>query len=83
MTVLAEVTRMLLDVLQLGTGKNLDGSSALMGAMPEFDSLAVVSILTALEEHYGFIIDDDDINAEVFTSVGSLVEFVEHKLSGQ
>jgi acyl carrier protein len=42
--------------------------------------MAVVSVLTALEDHYGFFIDDDEIDADVFETVGTLVKFVERKL---
>ena len=50
-----------------------------MGEIPEFDSMAVVSVLTVLEENYGFFVDDDDVDAETFETVGSLVRFVEEK----
>jgi acyl carrier protein len=52
----------------------------LLGALPELDSMAVVSILTALEEHFGFTVDDDEISAETFATLGSLTEFVDQKL---
>lgn len=81
MAVFNDVTEILSRVLQLAENTYLDCDSALMGAMPEFDSMAVVSILTALEEYYDFVVDDDEINADVFESVGTLVEFVEQKLS--
>jgi acyl carrier protein len=80
MTVLNDVTGIVSGVLQLAEGNRLGGDSALMGAMPEFDSMAVVSILTALEEYYGFVVDDDEINSDVFETIGSLVVFVERKL---
>ena len=37
--------------------------SPLLGAIPEFDSMAVVALLTHLEEKYGFSIDDDESTA--------------------
>ena len=42
--------------------------------------MAVVGIITALEEQFGFSIYDDEISAENFETVGSLVDFVERKL---
>jgi acyl carrier protein len=54
-------------------------SSALLGAVPELDSMAVVELLTALSERFGIPIDDDDIDGSVFASVGSLVDFVEER----
>lgn len=52
-------------------------STALFGALPEFDSMAVANFLTALEERLGIVIEDDDVDAEDFASFGSLLAFVE------
>ena len=52
-------------------------STALFGALPEFDSMAVATFLTALEERLGVLIEDDDVDAEDFASFGSLRAFVE------
>lgn len=51
-----------------------------LGAIPEMDSMSVVSILMSLEEQYGVAVDDDEIDADVFATVGSLTRFVESKL---
>lgn len=48
----------------------------LLGAIPELDSMAVVGILTAIEEQLGMAIDDDDISADVFQTFGALESFV-------
>lgn len=82
MSSLNEVKEILESVLQIDTSKNpLGKNSNLLGAIPEFDSMAVVSIITALEEHYGFYIEDDEINGEIFETLNSLVLFVEKKLN--
>jgi acyl carrier protein len=68
----------------LGVPGRLAGASddtPLLGAIPELDSMAVASVLTALEERFGFAIDDDEIDGAMFTSVGTLVRFVEGKLA--
>lgn len=52
-------------------------STALFGALPEFDSMAVANFLTALEERLGLLIDDDDVDAEDFASFGSLLSLIE------
>ena len=54
-------------------------STELLGSVAELDSMAVVGVITALEEHYGFEVDDDEINAEVFETVGTLAAFVAEK----
>jgi len=78
----SEVKNLLARSLQLGTrAETLTSTSPLLGALPELDSMAVVAILTALEEHFGFIIDDDEISADTFATLASLVEFVQHKQS--
>ena len=82
MSTLDDVKLIIADILQLGDRVgSLDRDSALLGSIPEFDSMAVVSVITAIEENYGFVIDDDEIEAETFESLGSLVDFVETKLS--
>lgn len=81
MAVLNDVIEILGSVLQLADAvKKLNDNSPLLGAIPEFDSMAVVSIITALEDRFGFVVDDDEIDAAVFETVGSLVAFVERKL---
>lgn len=82
MPVFNDVKNILCSVLQLSdSGAALMMESPLIGAIPEFDSMAVVSVLTTLEDHYGFLIDDDEISADVFETVGTLVSFVEQKLA--
>jgi acyl carrier protein len=55
-----EVIAILSDSLQLGgRAQQLTVSSRLLGTIPELDSMAIVGVLTAIEERYGFTIDDD------------------------
>ncbi len=44
------------------------------------DSMAVNSLIVALEEHFGFAFEDEDLSAESFESVQSLVELVQKKV---
>ncbi|MDD4913691.1 MAG: acyl carrier protein [Methylococcales bacterium] len=77
-----QVESILSRLLQIDeTQHPLAADTALLGAMPEFDSMTVVAILTALEDRFGFSIEDDEIDASVFETVGSLVSFVETKLA--
>jgi acyl carrier protein len=43
--------------------------------------MAVVQLIGALEEQYGFTVDDDEISAATFATLGSLSAFVKHKLT--
>lgn len=62
MSNLQEVKNLLSQTLQLGPrADKLGPDSQLLGALPELDSMAVVTILTAMEEHFGFVVDDDEI----------------------
>jgi acyl carrier protein len=80
---LQEVTNILADVLSLGDRKNsLKADSVLLGNIPELDSMAVVNVITALEDHFGITVDDDEISAQTFETVGTLTGFVEQKLGG-
>jgi acyl carrier protein len=77
-----EVIKTVRSVLGLDSAKvPLDGDSALLGSVAELDSMAVVSILTALEERFGITVDDDEVDGRTFASVGSLTRFVEGKLA--
>jgi acyl carrier protein len=79
--IIAEVTvrELLSEVLGLAETQvsGFADSTALFGALPEFDSMAVANFLTALEERVGVLIEDDDVDAEDFASFGSLLAFVE------
>ena len=76
MVSIEELKLMVAGILQVdGRLDSLGPESALLGGMPEFDSMAVVSILTTIEEHYGVTIDDDDVSADAFETMGSLLEF--------
>lgn len=79
---LSEVKNIVIDTLGLGArGVGLNADSALLGAIPELDSMAVINLITALEEQYGFSIMDDEISADVFETLGSLSAFVDWKLA--
>jgi len=62
-----EVRNILSDVLSLGERRNsLNEDSPLLGTIPELDSMAVVNVITALEEHFDITVDDDEISAKTF-----------------
>lgn len=77
---LNEVKGILAEAMQLGSRvDNFQPETPLLGSVAEFDSMTVVTVITLLEERYGIDIADDEISAETFESVGSLVSFVEAK----
>ncbi len=81
MSTIDAVLRVLDDALKLGDRvKGFDAATPLLGAMPEFDSMAVVTVITALEDSFGIEFDDDEITGATFTTVGSLSELIDEKI---
>ena len=61
--------------------KSLTSETGLLDSIPEFDSMAVVNVVAGLEEHFDIVIEDDELTAEHFATLGSLTAFVESKLT--
>lgn len=57
---------------------DLTEDTGLFGAMPELDSLAVLELITSLEERFGIEIAAENVTEEHFGSVRSLSELVDH-----
>lgn len=82
MDTVSRVRNILRSALSLGDRADaLTESSPLLGGLPEFDSMAVVTVLTLIEDELGITIDDDEISGDVFATVGTLAAFVQKKLS--
>lgn len=80
--VMKEVVRLLDEVLSLnGRSAAFGRDTPLLGAIPELDSMAVVSLIGSVEEQFGVVVDDDEIDGETFATVGSLVDFVSSKIA--
>lgn len=83
MNIIEDIKNILGDTLSLGARKSaLAESTALLGSIPELDSMAVVNVITAVEDHFGISVADDEISADTFATLASLAEFVEGKLNG-
>ena len=82
MNMLEKIKAILRDSLQLGPAADkLTVDSGLIGQIPEFDSMAVVTVLTMIEEEFGVEIEDDEVSADIFETVGTLMTFVDDKVS--
>lgn len=75
---------LLADVLGLGEERAaaLTDDSGLFGELPEFDSMAVATVLTEMEDRLGIVIDDDEIDGEIFETYGNLLAFSQRKVAG-
>lgn len=77
-----EVLAILDDVLSLkGRSRSFTRGTALLGAVPELDSMAVVALISSMEERFGFIVEDDEIDGSAFATVGTFADFVQAKLN--
>ena len=82
---LAGIERQVLAVVDEALGLEgrtlaFQSDTPLLGALPELDSMAVVGVLNLLEERFGFIIGDDEIDGSTFATVETLVTFVKGKM---
>lgn len=73
------VRSLLVDVLGLAKSRvaRFNDATELFGALPEFDSMAVATLLTEMEERLGILIEDEDVEAEDLMSFGRLVSLAE------
>lgn len=58
----------------------IDDDTPLLGGVTGFDSLAVLSILTGIEQTFACPIAEHEVGAEVFETVGTLKRFVEERI---
>ena len=74
----------LADVLGLKPGQADDFTAAtgLFGDLPELDSMAMAGLLTEMEDRLDIMIDDEDVDGELFATFGNLVEFAKAKVAG-
>ena len=45
------------------------------------DSMAIASLIVGLEEHFGFVFNDDDLTVEAFSDPASLATLVTEKIA--
>ena len=75
-----EIKQVLSDVLGLGERINsMTINTFLLGNIPELDSVAVVTVILALEKEFSISINDDEISAQTFQTLGTLANFVKKK----
>jgi acyl carrier protein len=81
MQTIEKVKQILTDTLNLGErGNTLHRETVLLGGLPELDSMGVINVITSLEEQFDIIVEDDEISASTFETLGSLTAFIEQKL---
>ena len=84
MNLTEQVLQVLDNALSLhGRTAGFSRETPLLGALPELDSMAVLALLTGLENHFGIVFSDDEINGSVFATAGTLSDFVGGVISRQ
>lgn len=77
---LAQVLALLDEALGLnGRSTSFTPDTPLLGSLPELDSMAVATLLTAIEDQFGISIGDDEIDGSTLATVGTLTDFIAHK----
>ena len=61
--------------------RGFTAETELFGALPELDSMAVAGLLTELEDLLDIVIEDDEVDGELFETFGNLVAFAEMKVA--
>ncbi len=80
MITLEQISHLLHDNLQIDHKDfQFTLNSQLIGALPEFDSMAILSVISAIESEYHVHLEDDEISAELFETVESLLTFINNK----
>ncbi|HEX7712104.1 MAG TPA: acyl carrier protein [Sphingomonadaceae bacterium] len=77
----AKLRSILCDVLGLDHARvdRFDAGTGLFGHIPELDSMAVAGLLTEMEDRLGFVIDDEEVDADMLETYGALLAFAEAK----
>ena len=76
-----QVLKVLDEVLSLkGGALAWNGNTPLLGAVPELDSMAVVTLIGTLEERFGIHVADDEIDGSACATIGALTQFIRAKL---
>jgi acyl carrier protein len=82
MSVCDDVKNIFSATLNLGDRQVLlQANTILLGNIPELDSMAVINVISAIEEYFDIVVTDDEINGETFATMESLCNFVDQKIA--
>lgn len=60
-----------------GRGLQFGVDTKLCGSLPQLDSMAVVSVIAAIEEQFGIEFPEDALDGATFDTVGTLLERID------
>lgn len=58
----------------------LSPDTEILGNFPQFNSLTIVGVIGSIEDELDCVIDDEDINTEIFATVGDLAAFIQSRM---
>ena len=84
LTVEDKIRALISDVLAISRDRTatFNSDTTLFGELPELDSLAVASLLTEMEDRLTIYIEDEEVDADMLATFGTLVAFAERKIRG-
>lgn len=68
--------------LKPGQADAFTADTGLFGELPELDSMAVAGLLTEMEDRLDIMIDEDEIDGDIFATYGGLLDFAVTKQAG-
>ena len=74
--ILQELQQILTGILPSYKADYWNEDTALFGAIPEFDSMAIVTLITEMEMRFDIEVDDEDISEENFFNIGAIVSLI-------
>ena len=61
--------------------RHFNNQTGLFGSLPELDSMAVAGLLAELEDQFGIVVYDDEVDGELLETFGGLTNYVGRKLA--
>ena len=58
----------------------LSADTEILGNFPQFNSLTIVGVIGSIEDELDCVIDDEEINTEIFATVGDLAAFIQSRM---
>jgi acyl carrier protein len=73
----ARIKRIIVEKLELGTKtKQLTFETPLIDGGLNMDSINVLELISLIEEEFGIVVGDEDMNIELLGNIGSLAAYV-------
>lgn len=64
-----------------GRAASLTPTTPLLDSLPELDSMAVLNVILAIEEHFDITVEDEEVTGDLFETLGTLAAYIERKLA--